>query len=1006
MRLISRIASLLFLLTAPLSGAIQDPREMASLELFLISTTFEESHRAGQQCTGSGTPWVACTGSDPGDMPMAYDRMIADCTDWSTCANTGSSESEDISLKYCDADAVARANAVGYAPNGCVRWWTDYSLWDCSDHTNYGEASLAACGTKCCNHSTAESAHKDEWFQGHELGQDDHELPALVRDKFNGHPGVWFPGTSDMFSEAVQPAGLELQSFDVFQFDTGAFTLFVLAETANPMPSNEWCFMGSATDCFGVDSNNDAVGLDLTGTHSTNPSLDAISESDVVTPGTLQLFEVHRDASGYITFYVDGVDVTTGTPQDTGSASFRYFGTNYANAGGVASDAIFGAVLVFSSDLGTVDSLSVRDYLDRIYNWSGNEDQTPQYHTSAGYTARANGFDLDQDGTPGESSVDDLICDHTTGTGPQTEDLWGDATNEQQYYVDCDNGDNGDTGGPSDPWATIDYAMTNVDGPGTGGADIVCFKGTCREQAIYMDLTGGAQTGYTISASGNLEYDIKLPDNPAMLVGWDADNDNSYPPFDTDDTSEFAGGRDLYDDTCLRDVFTMAGGSQAITGLEMAHFKVRDYGTCVAPVSGDEFNSRFIMFNPDTSISGNYLYFHDIEFENFNRGNQGGTVALFYAFTTGSDFDYVTIDNIRARYSGNYLWRGECTSTANECTGWTLKNITFISQNTPYNVLNFKPWGEYDDVQLIDSYFQADQWELVWDYDYTNPNEDRKPGWSSSACIQGLAVRGNEMRDTAGLAGLSADETGCNTRATNDTIYDKNIWHNDWPYHKNTACFSFSDGDATVSPEGVLVTNNACIFNATAQLVESGLVEFDLDADPTASGFELYNNTVISSAVLSGGGVNFYSSNVEDDITIKNNIFGNAGTLGVDADMEPAGLVSDYNIWPSGATFNWGTDTGQNLNWWQESGDGPQEDSNSLTCSPTFAADGFHLSESDTCAKGAATSLSGTFTLDFDGGTRVDWDIGADEEGVGADPEEPAAVGFLAGGTMTGGRKE
>ena len=76
-----------------------------------------------------------------------------------------------------------------------------------------------------------------------------------------------------------------------------------------------------------------------------------------------------------------------------------------------------------------------------------------------GYIARANGFDLDDDGIIGEPGVDDLICDDTSGgLAPMPEDIDFDGDEEEQWYVDCDFGTNsGSCGSPSNPCRTIEF---------------------------------------------------------------------------------------------------------------------------------------------------------------------------------------------------------------------------------------------------------------------------------------------------------------------------------------------------------------------------------------------------------------------------------------------------------------------------------------------------------------------------------------------------------------------
>jgi len=94
-----------------------------------------------------------------------------------------------------------------------------------------------------------------------------------------------------------------------------------------------------------------------------------------------------------------------------------------------------------------------------------------------GYTSRACGFDLDDDGIIGERDDDCRIGDG------ETLDPDGDGVDEDIFYVSCQTGsDTSGTGSALNPFKTISHAYTQLDGPGDGAEDIIAFRGVCSEQ--------------------------------------------------------------------------------------------------------------------------------------------------------------------------------------------------------------------------------------------------------------------------------------------------------------------------------------------------------------------------------------------------------------------------------------------------------------------------------------------------------------------------------------------
>ena len=109
-----------------------------------------------------------------------------------------------------------------------------------------------------------------------------------------------------------------------------------------------------------------------------------------------------------------------------------------------------------------------------------------------GYEGRPCGFDMNRNGVVGEPG------DCNVGDGV-TLDPDGDGVAEDILYVDCNNGDDvGGDGSPANPFATIEHAFEQADGPADGAEDIVAFTGTCTTVSNYTPPTGGGVPGFYV----------------------------------------------------------------------------------------------------------------------------------------------------------------------------------------------------------------------------------------------------------------------------------------------------------------------------------------------------------------------------------------------------------------------------------------------------------------------------------------------------------------------------
>ena len=149
---------------------------------------------------------------------------------------------------------------------------------------------------------------------------------------------------------------------------------------------------------------------------------------------------------------------------------------------------------------------------------------------TVGYTARASGFDLNFNGTVGQTgSADVAVCD---GQGNQSsttgEDVDGNGVNDRQVYVDLTSGsDSLSCGLPGAPCRTITYAMNGsntavsggpIQAPAAAQIQAICFKGIGRETIVPTQ--SGATGTYTLPAdgqSGTFVSPAEVPVHPQRL---------------------------------------------------------------------------------------------------------------------------------------------------------------------------------------------------------------------------------------------------------------------------------------------------------------------------------------------------------------------------------------------------------------------------------------------------------------------------------------------------------
>jgi hypothetical protein len=263
---------------------------------------------------------------------------------------------------------------------------------------------------------------------------------------------------------------------------------------------------------------------------------------------------------------------------------------------------------------------------------------------ASGYTSRACGFDLDDDGVIGEASDDCNICDGTTI------DPDGDGVTEDQVYVDCNSGTNSaNCGTPGSPCRSISYAISStsastntnnrVDGSGDGAEDIICFRATCSSYnssgLSNQGLGGSGVSGVkTRTATGNESIDFQYPADPVMIVGWDQDNDGQYAPYDTEaeppilDACNVQGGCGAGSESgslslSYNQAFVINGSDR----IEVAHFTALNYGWgCVV-------GEACSFWDMDGVVTHHYV--HDLALTGIGSGSVSGNGTSLFGVIHG-----------------------------------------------------------------------------------------------------------------------------------------------------------------------------------------------------------------------------------------------------------------------------------------------------------------------------------------------------------------------------------
>ena len=490
------------------------------------------------------------------------------------------------------------------------------------------------------------------------------------------------------------------------------------------------------------------------------------------------------------------------------------------------------------------------------------------------------------------------MCDATLTAGKvasNTVDPDGDGIEEDLIYVDCDSGSNfAYCGKPGfKPCRTIGYAWDNIaDGPGDGAEDIVCFTGTCNPDAFRLPEAYNGVPGYwTKPKTGSESRDWQFPDNPAMLVGWDTDNDGEYPPFDSDDTSVLDG---MGIETAFK-LNTHVGNSY----FEMAHFLVRDYGTHTPDVDGGHF---VVMF--EVAKNSTHGHLHDLSLQRINKGARLKNPNITFPWFASSKSAYIALINIESLEEGSYTVRGNASLTGESIAGpWRFQNMTVTAHGCNKAACGsrawktgWKLWGWVDGIEILDSLLDA--------------NVSK---WSPST-VNGIVINGhtrdwdivnNELIDWSVAIkadGKLPEQYTFAKRYTDDIVLSHNLIRNS-RWDQNISILVDGSGGNDEAVKDLWILNNIL----TSSLKPKAFVHINQGntEGPNVTNIRIFNNTMFGKTLdgikVADPGTPFRFQRLH----IKNNIFAGlpAGSKNIKLDYALDYLKSDHNAFDASAIF-------------------------------------------------------------------------------------------------------
>lgn len=258
------------------------------------------------------------------------------------CLTHPNSESAIITEQYCDVtDSCAE---------GCVRRWIDQS-----DYVPGG------------------GFNPPEYTNGRNFGQDDSEKACYISNCINGKPcvrGGPAYGDDGMGNyKFKQDKYLEIEGSDAISLP-GEFSIFLLAKPIDQTATGDWSYFGLAAHYVTHKVSNNSIKLRVGNTVPPSPVV-TITTANAVQLNTWQLIEIHRDLSGNITSFINGVDTSVGgVNAGTGTFKVGYLLSNFKTGHTNGSISMHGDVagfLIYDKKTSSTENNSIRNYFDSNY---------------------------------------------------------------------------------------------------------------------------------------------------------------------------------------------------------------------------------------------------------------------------------------------------------------------------------------------------------------------------------------------------------------------------------------------------------------------------------------------------------------------------------------------------------------------------------------------------------------------------------------------------------------
>ena len=685
-----------------------------------------------------------------------------------------------------------------------------------------------------------------------------------------------------------------------------------------------------------------------------------------------------------------------------------------------------------------------------------------------GYNVRACGFDLDRDGIIGEPE-DCNLCDGSVNdgddNGAQTIYVSCAKGADATYPAGDDYPAEGTCGSPEEPCETIGRAIeiAAASSPTSGAEeDVICFRNVCVEENLTPPSGhGGFPDCHRVAQSGSEAREWRRPSDPFMLVGWDRNDNGQYPPYDSGDLAvleppETCPGTP--NKGCPAAPATGGPGPQSIhqkdderaiylandvSHVELAHFTVRDYGRFTLTENSGFFDLHADPEGDPPSQDTNYVYVHDIETYDLNRdSNFNSRSSAINAFNWRAA--YIEFENVLFQDAGYWINRGGGSYGPNADGPFRYKNITANmdacatrpeARCDPDNVYDlycaldyvctdpaqcepgvgeqckprastaFKMWGYYEDIEILDSVFDAQ----LEDRDpelFELEDAGRMRALAATPCTQDWTIRNNEFVDVNVAVELEPESNGyCESmpRPVEDFVIDRNLIRHDAPtgiYDAGVLLKAGSDDVLNHVVGEVMISNNMISSTPGLEACVEVLAGHDHPADtPVPGAVNIINNSCYGpitggAALMIGARDGNNQATMQEDIVVRNNLVGGKSSLAknIAVTYDPSGFDADTNAWDPDGGYAWDSTSTIDLSAWAIA----SGETGARECVPTLLNDSgvtypngdvaalagdLHISPVDTCALDEGSDASAFISEDYDGIARPNgaFDIGADE---------------------------